>query len=178
MKYFAKFMTNIPADYLPRIEQSITRAVQVISDPNSTSESYDAITRELAEIQKKVGKGAAEAWQGEVAERLKADWIEAGRHGIELERQVKPKITYVMQSAEKLRKTLQLSALAVAGKVVLALGAITLAGVAYLNGPWAGIGTRQNSRSMQQESVEQLIQHPKIPYIPDEVPNNSVENER
>ncbi|HEX8139251.1 MAG TPA: hypothetical protein VF544_16940 [Pyrinomonadaceae bacterium] len=171
MKHFAKYMSKIPAEYLPRIEQSITRAAQVIGDPNSTSESYDAITRELAVIQKALGKGAAEAWQGEVAERLKATWIEAGRDGIELQRQVMPKITNVMKSAEKLRKPLQLSAWgAVAGKLAIGLGVVA--------GLWAinGVGTRQDSRPMQQESENGRLQP--VLKIPDEVPDSSVENKR
>ena len=62
----------------------------------------------IGDEQRTIGKGAAEAWQGEVAERLKATWIEAGRDGIELQRQIMPKITNVMKSAEKLRKLSQL----------------------------------------------------------------------
>jgi hypothetical protein len=173
MKHFVKFMTKIPENYLPRIEQSIIRAVQVLSDPTSTSESYDAIARDLAELRKNVGKGATEAWQGEVAERLKADWTEAGLYGIELEQQVTPKMTHVMKTAEKLRKAAQSSLWATAAKVVLGLAAITLVGVQILIAPWAEKGTSQSSQ--YNSEVRQMQQPQKIPYFPEEVRQSSPE---
>jgi hypothetical protein len=170
MKHFAKYMSRIPAEYLPKIEQSISRAVEVLADPNATSEAYEAITSDLAVIQKALGKGAAEAWQGEVAERLKATWIEAGRDGIELQRQIMPKITDVMKSAEKLRKLSQLSGWrAVVGE--LAIGLCVVAGLVAIG----AVSTRQDSRPKQQESENGRLP---VLKIPDEVPESSVENER
>ena len=171
MKHFAKYMSRIPAEYLPKIEQSISRAVQVLADPNATSESYEAITSDLAVIQKALGKGAAEAWQGEVAERLKATWIEAGRDGIELQQQIMPKITNVMKSAEKLRKLSRLSGWrAVAGE--LAIGLCVVAGLVAIG----RVSTRQDSRPKQHESEKERLQP--VLKIPDEVPDSSVEKER
>ena len=170
MKHFAKYMSKIPAEYLPKIEQSISRAAEVIADPNSTSEAYEAITSDLASIQKALGKGAVEAWQGEVAERLKATWIEAGRDGIELQQQIMPKITNVMKSAEKLRKLSQVSGWrAVAGE--LAIGLCVVAGLVAIG----RVSTRQDSRPKQQESENGRLP---VLKIPDEVPDSSVENER
>jgi hypothetical protein len=137
MRHFLQYMTKIPADYLPRIEQSITKAVEVLSDPSATTESYSAIAKELAEIQTQVGEGAAKAWAGEVGERLKADWIKAGRNGIDLEQQVTPKITQVLKTAEKLRKA-HWSLTAVA-EVICGLGALAVAVFGVLSGIWTNI---------------------------------------
>ena len=170
MKHFAKYMSKIPAEYLPKIEQSISRAAEVLADPNATSEAYEAITSDLAVIQKALGKGAAEAWQGEVAERLKARWIEAGRDGIELQQQIMPKITSIMKSAEKLRKLSQVSGWrAVAGK--LAIGLCVVAGLVAIG----RVSTRQDSRPKQQESEK--LQLPVLKF-PDEEPDSSVEKAR
>lgn len=170
MKHFAKYMSKIPAEYLPKIEQSISRAAEVLADPNSPSEAYEAITSDLAVIQKALGKGAAEAWQGEVAERLKARWIEAGRDGIELQQQIMPKITNVMKSAEKLRKLSQVSGWrAVVGE--LAIGLCVVAGLLAIG----RVSTRQDSRPKQQDSENMRLPVLKFPA---EVPDSSVENER
>src|SRR5436190_6049216 len=127
MKSFLKFAAKIPKNYLPRIERSITRAVEVLSDPNASSDAYDAVAKELADIQQTVGKGAANAWKGEVAERLKTVWIEAGRDGIAMERQVAPKMTRILESSEKLRAVMQSYYVrAVAGILALGLGVATV----------------------------------------------------
>jgi hypothetical protein len=127
MKSFLKFAAKIPDNYLPRIEQSITRAVEVLSDPNASSDAYEAVAKELADIQHTVGKGAANAWKGEVAERLKADWIQAGRDGIAMERQVAPNLTRILESSEKLRAVMQSSYVkAVVAKLALGVGAATV----------------------------------------------------
>jgi hypothetical protein len=168
MKSFLKFAATIPANYLPRIERSITHAVEVMSDPNSTSEAYFAVSKELADIQLTIGKGAAKAWKGEVAERLKTVWIDAGRNGIDIERQVAPKITRVVDSAEKIRTIVRSGLWADIGKLVLGLGTFTLVSVVVGSVFRHDTGNRKTVPVVPQYAEERQI--PPSPNPIDEVP--------
>lgn len=166
MKSFVKFMARIPDNYLPRIERSITHAVEVISDPHSTSEAYFTVAKELADIQLTIGKGAAKAWQGEVAERLKTVWIDAGRNGIDIDRQVAPKITRVLKSAEKIRTIVQSGLWADIGKLVLGLGTFTLVSVVVGSVFRHDTGNRENAPVAPPAEERQILPFPIPPPTP------------
>jgi hypothetical protein len=136
MNDFTKFMSRIPEEYVPRIERSISRAVEVLSDPYSPGAAYDAVARELGAIQRDVGTGAAEAWRGEVSRRVTARQLANPRDVLDLENQLAPKLRQLLETAEQHRQTLP-AALATVGKVVLGLAAAAAIGVAAFGGFWS-----------------------------------------
>jgi hypothetical protein len=129
-------MMNIPREYVPRIEEAISDAVRVCGDPNSTREQYEALTRQLAVLQHRAGTDTVKALRGELEERLRARWLEAGRSGIDIPQYVAPRINDLLARAERGREMVRASywtrsntALALGGAFAVAAGAVFLGGV-------------------------------------------------
>jgi hypothetical protein len=78
MKIFPKFMAKIPAEYLPKVEEAITHAAQVLADRAPSSADIQAVADELQSLQQKVkfdsAKAAANAWKEAIEHQLKAHY--------------------------------------------------------------------------------------------------------
>jgi hypothetical protein len=104
MKAFIEFMSNIPKEYIPEIENHITNAAKVLSDPNTTYETCNQLSKQLDELNKKVGINSAQAWQEELKEHFEGSLLRSGNF---TKNQAKafadPKINYLINKMESIR---------------------------------------------------------------------------
>ncbi len=150
MESFAYFMSNIPRQYLPQVEQAINRAVEVLADPNTPEWSRQEVEEGLADIQQKVGTDSLRALEGEIKERLKAQWLQAGRAGVDFERQVVPKISSIVNRAESIRQSVAVPWFkTIWAKAGLAAAAIGMLVVAIVAGNDQGSGAKQWGGSIE-----------------------------
>jgi hypothetical protein len=135
VKSFAQFMRNIPGGYVPRIEEALSDAVRVLGDPAATREQYDVVAGKLSLLQHRVGRDTVTALQGEIEERLKARWQEAGRADIDIPQYVKPKINDLLARVERGRAMANPSYWTHSNAMLTLGGAFALvAGVVFLGG--------------------------------------------
>lgn len=62
---------KIEAEWIPRIEASIRRTAEVLSDPNAPADAYAAVQYDLSRIQETAGADAARAYCAEVRRILR-----------------------------------------------------------------------------------------------------------
>src|SRR5713226_9686285 len=115
MKTFTKFMTKIPAEYVPKVEQAITHAAQVLSDRSASSADYQAVADELQSLQQKVrfdsAKAAANAWKEAIENQLRAHYtarlvdegMDQKKAAKEASKLITPKVNNLLKKVEFVR---------------------------------------------------------------------------
>ena len=108
MSAFNTFMAKIPATYVPEIEKAIDHAVQVLADPNAPESAYEAVLRELDQIQKMVGLDATEAWSRELRDELTSRLtMRLGIDRAAAQEIIIPKINDLLEKLETVRGMVQ-----------------------------------------------------------------------
>ena len=103
MRAFSEFIRNIPREYVPRVEETLSEAVRIFGDPSATEEHYNALATRLDALQHRVGTDTLRALEGELREQLERRWREAARAGIDIPRYVPPGINDLLRRAEGAR---------------------------------------------------------------------------
>lgn len=107
MDAYVSFLAKVPAEYVPSVENAISRAADVLSDPNAPKEAYDAVQDELSHWQRTVGMDVSEAWKSEIESRLKERLFLQGFSPSEAEEFLVPKMTKLLNDMEWCRDKIQ-----------------------------------------------------------------------
>lgn len=154
---FAHFMSNIPRKYIPKVEECLHNAVKVLGDPNITSEQHDEVNSDLDQLQSKIGFDAVNALREELRQRLMGIYIDKGYTKEEAKNMLTPRITQIVQLAEKKRKIIQDAGMSLAGKAVALFTGIALtAGVVVL-----GIA-KGNDAEYLSKDIQSKVENSKI----------------
>lgn len=103
MKGFAQFMARVPLEYVPKIENAVSRAVDVLSDPAAPSDAYQSVADELDDIQRTVGADAADALRKELIEQMAKRLCLRGMSELEAKELITNRVTELVRRIERAR---------------------------------------------------------------------------
>lgn len=139
---FFQYMRQVPKHLADRIGTAMDHAVKAIADGSQSS--YDAVSKELCDIQQHVNSETMEAARGELRERLMGQFRVMGHAAEKAESLAESNVKTLWDKAEALRKASAQHTLAHAGRwawlKIVALGAAAVAGVSWVSSQGAGEG--------------------------------------